>query len=191
MSDHSPQAIRAEALEALMIERGMLKASDVDDVIARYSERVGPMNGARVVARAWSDPAFRERLLTDGTRAIEEFEFDGGQTEKLVVVENNGAVHNAVVCTLCSCYPWSVLGLPPAWYKDPAYRSRIVREPRTVLAELGLDLPADKEIRVWDSSAEVRYMVLPERPAGTENLDEDALATRVSRDAMIGVAVCE
>ena len=156
MSDHSPQAIRAEALEALMIERGMLKASDVDDVIARYSERVGPMNGARVVARAWSDPAFRERLLADGTRAIEEFEFDGGQTEKLVVVENNGAVHNAVVCTLCSCYPWSVLGLPPAWYKDPAYRSRIVREPRTVLAELGLDLPADKEIRVWDSSAPLR-----------------------------------
>jgi nitrile hydratase len=146
------------------------------------------MNGARVVARAWLDEGFRQRLLSDGTAAIAEFGFEGGQTEKLVVVENTDSVHNVVVCTLCSCYPWAVLGLPPAWYKDPAYRSRIVREPRRVLEEMGLTLPAGMRIRVWDSSAEVRYLVLPRRPAGTEGLDEAALAQRVSRDAMIGVA---
>lgn len=183
-------AIRAEALESLFVERGLLDPSEVDAVIATYNERVGPMNGARVVARAWSDPAFRDRLLADGTAAIAELGLrggPGGQTEKLVVVENTPAVHNVVVCTLCSCYPWAVLGLPPRWYKDPAYRSRIVREPRTVLAEMGTPLGPDVEIRVWDSSSEVRYMVLPERPTGTGALDEEALAALVTRDAMIGV----
>lgn len=185
--DHSPQAIRAEALESILIEKGLLTEAIVDDVIIQFNERVGPLNGARVVARAWCDSDFRARLLEDGTKAIEEFAFEGGQTEKLVVVENTPQVHNAVVCTLCSCYPWSVLGLPPTWYKDPAYRSRIVREPRTLLAELGLELADEVEIKVWDSSAEVRYMVLPERPAGTDELTEAQLAERVTRDAMIGV----
>lgn len=186
--ESSPQAIRAEALESLLIDRGLLKASDVDNVIVQYEERVGPMNGAKVVARAWKDPAFKTRLLNDGTKAIQDFKFEGGQTEKLVVVANESNIHNVVVCTLCSCYPWAVLGLPPKWYKDPAYRSRIVREPRKVLDEMGLTLPSDTEIKVWDSSAEVRYMVLPEQPAGTENMTESELAHRVSRDAMIGVA---
>jgi nitrile hydratase len=186
--ESSPQAIRAEALESLLIDRGLLKASDVDNVIVQYEERVGPMNGAKVVARAWKDPAFKTRLLNDGTKAIQDFKFEGGQTEKLVVVANESNIHNVVVCTLCSCYPWAVLGLPPKWYKDPAYRSRIVREPRKVLAEMGLALPSDTEIKVWDSSAEVRYMVLPEQPAGTDNMTESELANRVSRDAMIGVA---
>jgi nitrile hydratase len=186
--ESSPQAIRAEALESLLIEKGLLKASDVDDVIVQYEERVGPMNGARVVARAWKDPSFKQRLLADGTSAIEDFAFEGGQTEKLVVVANGKDIHNVVVCTLCSCYPWAVLGLPPKWYKDPAYRSRIVREPRKVLTEMGLALPTSTNINVWDSSAEVRYMVLPEQPDGTEDLSEEELAHKVSRDAMIGVA---
>jgi len=189
MSDDQPQALRAEALESLLIEQGLLSAEAVDEVIATYNERVGPMNGARVVARAWLDPAFKARLLADGTAAIAEFAFEGAQTEKLVVVENTDTLHNVVVCTLCSCYPWAVLGLPPKWYKDPAYRSRVVREPRSVLAEFGLHLPEHTRVRVWDSSAEVRYMVLPQRPAGSEALDEAALAARVTRDAMIGVAV--
>lgn len=193
MSDDSSRspfdpAIRAEALEALLIERGLVTAAAVDDVIERYNERVGPMNGARVVARAWLDPDYRERLLADGTAAIAEFGFGGAQTEKLVVVENTRSVHNLVVCTLCSCYPWAVLGLPPRWYKEPAYRSRVVREPRRVLAEMGLRIDEDCEIRVWDSSAEIRYFVLPERPAGTEHLSESQLAGLVTRDAMIGVA---
>jgi len=182
-------AIRAEALESLLIECGLLTPADVDDVIEQYNERVGPMNGARVVARAWVDPAYKARLLGDGTAAIGELGFGGAQTEKLVVVENTRDVHNLVVCTLCSCYPWAVLGLPPRWYKDPAYRSRAVREPRTLLREFGLELGANVEIRVWDSSAEVRYLVLPQRPAGTEALDESELASRVTREAMIGVAV--
>jgi nitrile hydratase len=182
-------AIRAEALESLLIERGLLTAAAVDEVIERYNERMGPMNGARVVARAWLDPDYRARLLADGTAAIAELGFGGAQTEKLVVVENAPDVHNLVVCTLCSCYPWAVLGLPPRWYKDPAYRSRAVREPRALLREFGLELSAEVEIRVWDSSAEVRYLVLPQRPAGTAGLDEAALAARVTREAMIGVAV--
>jgi nitrile hydratase subunit alpha len=182
-------AIRAEALESLLIERGLLTADAVDEVIELYNERVGPMNGARVVARAWLDPDYRSRLLADGTAAIAELGLGGAQTEKLVVVENSDRVHNLVVCTLCSCYPWAVLGLPPRWYKDPAYRSRAVREPRALLREFGLEIPAGKAVRVWDSSAEVRYMVLPERPAGTDTLDEAALAARVSRESMIGVAV--
>ena len=183
-----PQALRAEALEALLIEKGLLVASAVDAVITRYSERVGPMNGARIVARAWVDPDFRQWLLEDGTAAISQFDLEGGQVEKLVVVANSAKIHNVVVCTLCSCYPWAVLGLPPTWYKDPAYRSRIVREPRTVLHEMGLELQPDMQIRVWDSSAEVRYMVLPEQPLDSAGMTEAELAERVSRDAMIGVA---
>ena len=189
MSEHSPQAIRAEALESLLIEQGLLSESAVDETIALFNDRVGPLNGARVVARAWRDPTFKAALLEDGTAAIEPFDFQGGEVQKLVVVENTPEVHNAVVCTLCSCYPWALLGLPPTWYKDPAYRSRIVREPRKVLTEFGLNVPAEKEVRIWDSSAEVRYLVLPERPADTEDLDEEALAALVPREAMIGVAV--
>lgn len=189
MSEQEAQAVRAEALESLLIERRLLDAAAVDHVIATYNDRVGPMNGARVVARAWTDPAFKARLLADGTAAIGEFAFEGAQAEKLVVVENTDDVHNVVVCTLCSCYPWAVLGLPPRWYKDPAYRSRVVREPRRVLAELGVNVGPEKRVRVWDSSAEVRYLVLPQRPAGTGGLEEPALAARVSRDSMIGVAV--
>ena len=182
-------ALRAEALEEILHERGLLTAADVDRVQALYNERVGPMNGARVVARAWRDPAYRARLLADGTAAIAELGFGGPQTEKLVVVENSDRVHNLIVCTLCSCYPWGVLGLPPRWYKDAAYRSRAVRAPRALLAEFGLTLPDHCEIRVWDSSAEVRYLVLPAPPAGWEDQDEATLAGRVSRDAMIGVAL--
>ena len=191
MSDTSIPALRAEALESLLIEKGLLSEAEIDQTLEFYNERVGPMNGARMVARAWVDEDFRRRMLADGTAAVDEFKFVGGEVQKLVVVENTPDVHNMVVCTLCSCYPWAVLGLPPKWYKDPAYRSRSVREPRAVLAEFGVELDPDKEVRVWDSSAEVRYMVLPERPAGTEHLDERALAEIVSRDAMIGVAVCE
>ena len=184
-----PIAIRAEALESLLIERGWLQASQVDDVIARYNDRVGPMNGARVVARAWQDTEFRARLLADGTDAICSFGFDGAQVEKLVVVENTAQVHNLVVCTLCSCYPWAVLGLPPKWYKEPEYRSRAVREPRALLRDFGVELAETTEVRVWDSSAEVRYMVLPQPPEGELPADEEACAALVNRDAMIGVAL--
>ena len=187
MSHNDGPALRVEALESLVIERGLMKAEQVDEVIAMFSERVGPLRGAEIVARAWTDPDFRATLLADGTEAIAEYAFDGGQVDKLVVVENTDTVHNAVGCTLCSCYPWAVLGLPPRWYKDPAYRSRIVREPRKVLSEMGLELSPATEVRVWDSSAEVRYMVLPRRPAGTETLDTEALARLVTRDSMIGV----
>jgi nitrile hydratase subunit alpha len=187
--DHDDdRARRAEALESLLTEKGLVPPGAVDAIIRHYEEDVGPMNGAKVVARAWTDPAYRRRLLADGTAAIKELGFGGPQGEHVVVVENTPAVHNVVVCTLCSCYPWPVLGLPPSWYKDPAYRSRVVREPRAVLAEMGLALDPRIEIRVWDSSAEVRYLVLPERPAGTDGLDADALAALVTRDAMIGVA---
>jgi nitrile hydratase len=188
MSEHVPQAIRTQAIESLLVERGLVSEADIDRVVALFNERVGPMNGARVVARAWTDPAFKAALLSDGSAAIAPYAFQGGQVDKLVVVENTPAVHNVVVCTLCSCYPWALLGLPPRWYKDPAYRSRIVREPRAVLREFGVDLPADVAVRVWDSSAEVRYLVLPERPRDTGSLDEAALAARVTRDQMIGVA---
>ncbi|MEM7079030.1 MAG: nitrile hydratase subunit alpha [Pseudomonadota bacterium] len=186
MSD-ADQALRAEAIEALLVEQGLITSAEIDDVITRYNERVGPMNGARVVARAWTDAQFKARLLADGTSAIEEFEFEGGEVEKLVVVENTETTHNVVVCTLCSCYPWAVLGLPPKWYKDPAYRSRVVREPRAVLQEFGLAVPAEQRVRVWDSSAEVRYMVLPQMPTAWVGLSETELATRVTRDSMIGV----
>ena len=192
MSEHAqdpdPMALRTEALEALLSEKGLVDAEAIDAVIARYEEDIGPMNGARVVARAWTDADFKRRLLEDATSAIAELDVGGAQTEHLVVLENGPRIHNVVVCTLCSCYPWAVLGLPPSWYKDPAYRSRVVREPRSVLREMGLELPADSEIRVWDSSAEVRYMVLPERPAGTEGLAENELSLIVTRDSMIGVA---
>lgn len=187
MSKHIPQAIRAEALESILIEKGLLSSEAVDEVIARYSERVGPMNGARLVAKAWVDPEFKKRLLDDATSIVEEFGFEGGQVEKLVVVENTENIHNAVVCTLCSCYPWAVLGLPPKWYKDPAYRSRIVREPRKLLSEMGVKLDDHVEINIWDSSAEIRYMVLPMQPSGSEHLNEEQLTGLVTRDSMIGV----
>ena len=189
MSEESPQAIRAEALESILIEKGLLTSAAVDDVIALYSERVGPLNGARLVARAWVDPQFKKQLLKDATSIVKRFGFEGGQVEKLVVVENTDKVHNAVVCTLCSCYPWAVLGLPPKWYKDPAYRSRIVMEPGKVLADMGVSLGSHVDIQVWDSSAEIRYMVLPMRPTGTQNLKEEQLAELVTRDSMIGVEV--
>ncbi len=184
-------ALRTEALEALLTERGALTGDAIDAVVNHYEHEVGPLNGARVVARAWVDPEYRRRLLADATAAIAELGFEGPQGECMVVVENTPEVHNVVVCTLCSCYPWPVLGLPPAWYKSPEYRARVVREPRAVLAEFGLSLPAEKQVRVWDSSAEIRYLVLPERPPGSEGLDEAALTDLVTRDAMIGVAVVE
>lgn len=187
--DHPPQAIRAEALESLLIEKGLLTAGEVDATIDMFNQRTGPLNGARIVARAWRDPEFKARLLADGTAAIAEYDFEGGQVDKLVVVENTPGIHNVVVCTLCSCYPWAVLGLPPTWYKDPAYRSRIVREPRRLLAEMGLSLPDDTEIRVWDSSAEVRYMVLPQPPVGIDAMPDEDLVSLVTRDSMIGVEV--
>jgi nitrile hydratase len=179
---------RVEALEALLIDKGLLDTATVDAVVEYYEHAVGPMNGARVVARAWSDPAYKARLLEDGTAAIGELGFGGQEGEHLVVLENTAAAHNVVVCTLCSCYPWPVLGLPPNWYKSPPYRARMVREPRVLLAEMGCDVPDDVEIRVWDSSAEVRYLVLPVRPPDTDGLDEDELAELVTRDSMIGVA---
>ena len=179
--------VRARALEQLLTEKGVVQPAFVDAIVSSYENDIGPMNGARVVARAWSDAAYKERLLADGGAAIQELGF-GGPEGNLVVVENQPGVHNVVVCTLCSCYPWPVLGLPPLWYKSAAYRSRVVREPRAVLREMGLDLAPEVEVRVWDSSAEVRYMVLPERPAGSESLGEDELAKLVTRDAMIGTA---
>ena len=194
MADHShtvdrpPPAVRAEALESLLTERGLVKSEVLDGFINRFVNDVGPMNGAKVVAKAWTDPDYRDQLLADGTGAIKEMGFAGPQGEHIVVVENSDDVHNVVVCTLCSCYPWPVLGLPPEWYKDPAYRSRMVREPRALLSEMGLDLEDDVEVRVWDSSAENRYLVLPQRPSGTEDLSEDDLAALVTRDAMVGVA---
>jgi len=187
-ADHIDPAVRAEALASLLIERGLVDQGTMDNFIKAYEQSVGPMNGARVVARAWTDPGYAERLLADGTTAIAELGFKGPQGEHIVVLQNTPKVHHVVVCTLCSCYPWPVLGLPPSWYKDPSYRSRIVREPRAVLAEFGLELGDDVEIRVVDSSSEVRYMVLPMRPAGTDGLSEEQLAALVTRDAMVGVA---
>ncbi len=186
---HEPSAIeqRVAALESLLVERGLVTTDAIDAVIATYEHDVGPMNGAAVVARAWTDPGYKQRLLTDATRAIGELGFGGAEGENMVVLENTDAVHNVVVCTLCSCYPWPVLGLPPRWYKSAAYRSRVVREPRAVLAEFGTVVADDLEVRVWDSSAELRYLVLPQRPPDTDDLDPDALAALVTRDHMIGV----
>lgn len=183
-------AARVKALESLMIEKGMTSEQAVDRIAELYEREVGPHNGARVVARAWTDPEFKTRLLEDASAACAELGIGGVQGEDMVVVENTDDVHNAIVCTLCSCYPWPTLGLPPNWYKYPAYRARMVKEPRTVLREeFGLDLADSKEIRIWDTSAEVRYWVLPQRPPGTEDMSEDELAELVTRDSMIGVGV--
>ncbi|HEY2080903.1 MAG TPA: nitrile hydratase subunit alpha [Streptosporangiaceae bacterium] len=186
-----PPALRTEALEQLLTERGLIDPKAMNEIITDYETNVGPLNGAKVVAKAWTDPQYRQRLLEDGTAAIKELGFSGRQGEHIVVVENTATTHNVVVCTLCSCYPWPVLGLPPGWYKDPAYRSRMVREPRTVLAEMGLELADNVQIIVRDSTSEVRWLVLPERPAGTEHLTEEELVLLVTRDAMVGVAKVE
>jgi nitrile hydratase len=185
----SDMALRVKALESLMIEKGLVDPAALDALIEHFEHKVGPRNGARVVARAWADPAYKTRLMADATAAIAELGYSGGQGEHMVVVENTAEVHNLVVCTLCSCYPWPVLGLPPVWYKSAPYRSRAVIDPRGVIAEFGTALPDDIEVRVWDSTAEIRYLVLPQRPAGTESLDEAALAALVTRDGMIGTAL--
>jgi nitrile hydratase subunit alpha len=187
----SAAALRAKAIESLLVEKGLLASDVIDRVVEIYEKDVGPLNGAKVVARAWRDAEYKRRLLEDGTAAIAELGFGGLQGEHMVVVENTPRVHNVVCCTLCSCYPWPVLGLPPTWYKSLAYRSRIVREPRAVLREFGLELPESVEVRVWDSSAEIRYMVLPERPPASADLGEEELASLVTRDSLIGVAKIE
>jgi len=184
----SDPALRVKALESLLVEKGLVDRAALDALIDTYEHKVGPRNGARIVARAWTDPAYRQRLLTNPDAAIAELGYGGMQGEHMVLVENTPQVHNLVVCTLCSCYPWAVLGLPPVWYKSAPYRSRAVIDPRGVLREFGLELPESVEVRVWDSTAEIRYLVLPERPAGTEHLSEDELAALVTRDAMVGVA---
>jgi nitrile hydratase len=183
----SDPALRVKALESLLVEKGLVDRTALDALVDAYEHKIGPRNGARVVARAWSDPAYKQRLLSNADGAIAEMGYGGLQGEHMVVVENSANVHNLVVCTLCSCYPWPVLGLPPVWYKSAPYRSRAVIDPRGVLREFGLELPEDVDVRVWDSTAEVRYLVLPERPAGTEGMNEEALATLVTRDAMVGV----
>jgi nitrile hydratase subunit alpha len=184
----SDPALRVKALESLLVEKGLVDRSALDALVDIYEHKVGPRNGAKVIARAWVDPAYKSRLLADATNTIAEFGYGGKQGEHIVVVENTPKVHNLIVCTLCSCYPWSVLGLPPVWYKSAPYRSRAVIDPRSVLREFGLELAEDVELRVWDSTAELRYLVLPERPSGTENLSEEQLAALVTRDAMVGVA---
>jgi nitrile hydratase len=193
MADHhhpqapAPVEARIAAIEAVLVEKGILDVDAVDQVVQHFEDNLGPMNGAKVVARAWTDPQYKDRLLEDGTAAIAELGFGGPEGEYVVVLENTPEVHNLVVCTLCSCYPWPILGLPPKWYKAPAYRSRAVREPRKLLAEMGTVIPDDVEIRVWDSSAEARYLVMPMRPGDTEDLSEQELAGVVTRDSMIGV----
>lgn len=200
MSDHDHHdhdaplpdtVLRVKALESLLTEKGLVDAAALDVLIDTYENKVGPRNGAKVVARAWVDDAYKKRLLDDATSAIAEFGFMGRQSEHMVVLENTPSQHNMVVCTLCSCYPWAVLGLPPVWYKSSPYRARAVMEPRGVLGEFGVELDDDVEIRVWDSTAEIRYLVLPERPAGTESMDEAALAELVTRDSMIGVGLAK
>jgi nitrile hydratase len=183
----SDPALRVKALESLLVEKGLVDRSALDALIDTYEHKVGPRNGARVVARAWTDPAYKQRLLTNSDAAIAELGYGGLQGEHMVVVENTPKIHNLVVCTLCSCYPWPVLGLPPVWYKSAPYRSRAVIDPRGVLREFGLELGDDVEVRVWDSTAELRYLVLPERPAGTEKMSEEELAALVTRDSMVGV----
>ena len=191
--DHEHEAesyasLRTRALESLLVEKGYITTDAIDALVKTYEEDIGPMNGAKVVARAWVDPDYKARLLEDGTNAIAELGFQGAEGSEIVVLENVPGVHNVVVCTLCSCYPWPVLGLPPNWYKSFAYRSRMVIEPRAVLEEFGFDVGESTEVRVWDSNAEIRYMVLPERPEGTENMSEEELSGLVTRDAMVGVA---
>jgi len=183
--------LRTRAIESLLIEKGLLSETAVDVVVEAYGSDIGPLHGARVVARAWTDPAFKERLLEDATAAARELEVGGFVSEYVRAVENTDARHNLVVCTLCSCYPWGLLGLPPTWYKSPEYRSRAVREPRAVLREFGLELDEDTEIRIWDSSADLRYIVLPQRPAGTDGLSEDELAALVTRESMIGTGIAK
>jgi nitrile hydratase len=184
----SAPEVRTAALEALLVEKGLIATDAVDAVVDLFENEIGPRNGARVVARAWTDAGFKQRLIADATAAAAELGLGGLEGEHVVAVENTDRVHNVVVCTLCSCYPWPLLGIPPVWYKSPPYRARVVSEPRAVLAEMGLDVPADVELRVWDSSAEIRYLVVPRRPPGTEGLTEDQLADLVTRDSMIGVA---
>jgi nitrile hydratase len=185
-SELSEMQLRVRALESILLEKGYVDPAAIDELIETYEKKIGPRNGAQVVAKAWADPAFRKRLFEDGTAAIGSLGYGGRSGNHLVALENTPAVHNMVVCTLCSCYPWAVLGLPPLWYKSAPYRSRAVAEPRTVLRDFGVELPPQMEIRVWDSTAEVRYLVIPRRPAGTEGLDEAALAALVTRDSMIG-----
>ena len=184
----SPIEARVLAIEDLLVEKGYVKREDLDSFIRAYAEDIGPLNGAKVVARAWTDPDYKARLLENGTAAIAELGFGGPEGDYMIVLESTDEVHHVVVCTLCSCYPWPVLGLPPDWYKSAPYRSRVVREPRRVLAEMGCEVPEPTRIEVWDSSADARYLVLPKRPAGTEDLSEEELAALVTRDAMIGVA---
>ena len=194
--DHHPEpepyaALRTRALESLLVEKGLVTTDAVDEIVRMYEQDIGPLNGAKVVARAWVDAEYKRRLLENGTEAIAELGFGGAEGAEIVVLESTPRVHNVVVCTLCSCYPWPVLGLPPTWYKDAAYRSRVVMEPRAVLREFGLNIDESKEIRVWDSTASIRYMVLPERPDGTGDLPEGKLAERVTRDSMIGVGMAK
>jgi nitrile hydratase len=183
----SDPALRVKALESLLVEKGLVDRAALDALVDTYENKIGPRNGARVVARAWVDPAYKTRLLADANDAMADFGYLSKQGDRMVVVENTSSVHNLIVCTLCSCYPWPVLGLPPVWYKSASYRSRSVIDPRGVLREFGLDLPADVEVRVWDSTAELRYLVLPERPAGTDHFSEEQLAALVTRDSMVGV----
>jgi nitrile hydratase subunit alpha len=185
----SAQALRIKALESLLVEKGLVDPGAVDVIVDLFEKRLGPRNGAKVVAHAWADPAYKKRLLEDGSKAIAELGFSGLQGEDMVVLENTPKVHNVVVCTLCSCYPWPTMGLPPGWYKATPYRARVVLEPRKVLSEFGVAVPDDVEVRVWDSNAEIRYMVLPMRPAGTEGWSEDRLAELVTRDSMIGTDI--
>ena len=185
----SDPALRTRALESLLAEKGLIDPKGLDALVDTFENKIGPRNGAKVVARAWVDAAYKQRLLSDATAAIKELGFSGLQGEDMVVVENTPEVHNMVVCTLCSCYPWDVLGLPPAWYKSAPYRSRAVMDPRGVLADFGVTLPADTEIRVWDSTAETRFLVVPMRPAGTEDWSEERLASLVTRDSMIGTGL--
>ncbi|MDX6523290.1 MAG: nitrile hydratase subunit alpha [Gaiellales bacterium] len=187
--EKSAAELRAMVLEAVLVEKGLVSTDAIDAVVEQFQNEIGPRRGARMVARAWLDDDYRRRLLADATAAAAEMGYGGAEGERMICVENTPEVHNAIVCTLCSCYPWPVLGVPPVWYKSPPYRSRIVREPRAVLAEFGLELPDHTDIRVWDSSAEVRYIVLPMRPQGSDGMDEEQLAGLVSRDCMIGVAV--
>ena len=184
----SDLTLRVKALESLLVEKGLVDRAALDALVDTYEHKVGPRNGARVVARAWVDPAYKQRLLANASSAIAELGYSGAQGEHMLVVENTPKLHNLVVCTLCSCYPWPVLGLPPVWYKSAPYRSRAVIDPRGVLREFGLELAEDVEVRVWDSTAELRYLVLPERPAGSEKLGEEELAALVTRDSMVGVA---
>jgi nitrile hydratase len=184
----SDPALRVKSLESLLVEKGLVDRAALDALVDTYENKIGPRNGAKVVARAWVDSAYKTRLLADANDAMAEFGFVSRQGDRMVVVENTARVHNLIVCTLCSCYPWSVLGLPPVWYKSAPYRSRSVIDPRGVLREFGLELGEEVEVRVWDSTAELRYLVLPERPAGTQRLSEEELAALVTRDAMVGVA---